>query len=314
MRGAAALAAAPAEGRIHPHEERHGSPAEGLQAADPFRPGHEEDLQGPGDDRGFAHLEGPCPGPCHDPVRRRDHACHRLRGDALRRGRSPVPAAERSISGRSGILLITADRGMAGAYSPNAIRAAEQLANTLRDQGKEPVMYVVGRKGDSYYRFRDRAPHGSWTPYKEHELPDLGREIAAVVTEELLTEDLDRHIDELFVVGHRFETRFVQQTRSTRLVPLGLVEAETAEAAPTFPLYAFTPDADTVLEELIPRYVEARIINILLQSMASEHASRQRAMKTATDNAETQIDKFTDRLNSSHVAISYAVFCLKKKR
>src|SRR5699024_6220285 len=120
-----------------------------------------------------------------------------------------------------------------------------------------------------------------------------------VVTEELLTEDLDRHIDELFVVGHRFETRFVQQTRSTRLVPLGLVEAETAEAAPTFPLYAFTPDADTVLEALIPRYVEARIINILLQSMASEHASRQRAMKTATDNAETQIDKFTRLANTA---------------
>src|SRR5699024_5120076 len=184
----------------------------------------------------------------------------------------PFLQAERSISGRSGILLITADRGMAGAYSPNAIRAAEQLANTLRDQDKE------------------------------HELPDLGREIAAVVTEELLTEDLDRHIDELFVVGHRFETRFVQQTRSTRLVPLGLVEAETAEAAPTFPLYAFTPDADTVLEELIPRYVEARTINILLQSMASEHASRQRAMKTATDNAETQIDKSTRLANTARQA------------
>src|SRR5690625_7445488 len=96
----------------------------------------------------------------------------------------------------------------------------------------------------------------------EHNMPYLGSEIAGVVTEEMLTYDLDRHIDELFAVGYRFETRFVQQTRSTRLVPLGLVEAETAEAAPTFPLYAFTPDADTVLEELIPRYVEARIINI----------------------------------------------------
>lgn len=214
----------------------------------------------------------------------------------------PFLQADRSDSGRSGILLITADRGMAGAYSPNAIRAAEQLANTLRDQGKEPVLYVVGRKGDSYYRFRGREPHRSWTPYKEPELPDLGREIAGVVTEDLLTADLDQHIDELFVVGHRFETRFLQKTLSTRLVPMGLVEADAAEPAPTFPLYAFTPDADSVLEELIPRYVEARIINILLQSMASEHASRQRAMKTATDNAETQIDKFTRLANTARQA------------
>ena len=214
----------------------------------------------------------------------------------------PFLDSDRQQSGRAGILMITADRGMTGPYSHNVIRAAEQLANTLRDQGKEPVMYVVGRKGDSYYRFRGREPHRSWTPYKEHELPDLGREIAGVVTEDLLTEDLDHHIDELFVVGHRFETRFVQKTRSARLVPMGLVEADSTEAAPTFPLYAFTPDADTVLEELIPRYVEARIINILLQSMASEHASRQRAMKTATDNAETQIDKFTRLANTARQA------------
>src|SRR5690625_7515836 len=107
-------------------------------------------------------------------------------------------------------------------------------------------MYVVGRKGDSYYRFRDRAPHRSWTPYKEHGLPDLGREIAAVVTEELLTEDLDRHIDELFVVGHRFETRFVQQTRSTRLVTMCLVEAEHNETSPTTLRSDITPAAHPV--------------------------------------------------------------------
>ena len=214
----------------------------------------------------------------------------------------PFLQSDRSESGRVGILLVTADRGMAGAYSPNAIRAAEQLSNLLRDQGKQPVMYVVGRKGDSYYRFRGREPYRSWTPYKEHELPDIGRDIARAVTEDLLTEDLEQHIDELYVVGHRFESRFLQKTRSVRLVPMGLVEAETEESAPSFPLYAFTPDADTVLEELIPRYVEARIINILLQSMASEHASRQRAMKTATDNAETQINKFTRLANSARQA------------
>lgn len=214
----------------------------------------------------------------------------------------PFLQADRSLSGRVGILLITSDRGMAGAYSPNAIRGAEQLANLLRDQGKTPVMYVVGRKGDSYYRFRSREPHRSWTPYKEAELPELGREIAKVVTEDLLTEDLEQHIDELYVVGTRFESRFQQYTKSVRLVPMGVVDADPDEVRPSYPLYAFTPDADTVMEQLIPRYVEARIINILLQSMASEHASRQRAMKTATDNAETQINKFTRLANSARQA------------
>lgn len=214
----------------------------------------------------------------------------------------PFLQADRSLSGRVGILLITSDRGMAGAYSPNAIRGAEQLANLLRDQGKTPVMYVVGRKGDSYYRFRSREPHRSWTPYKEAELPELGREIAKVVTEDLLAEDLEQHIDELYVVGTRFESRFQQYTKSVRLVPMGVVDADPDEVRPSYPLYAFTPDADTVMEQLIPRYVEARIINILLQSMASEHASRQRAMKTATDNAETQINKFTRLANSARQA------------
>ncbi len=204
----------------------------------------------------------------------------------------PFLDTDRKQTGRAGILLITADRGMTGPYSHNVIREAEQLANTLRDEGKEPVMYVVGRKGDSYYRFRNREPQRSWTPYKENELPSLGREIAAAVTEDLVTEDPTVHLDELYVVSTRFESRFVQNARSVRMVPMGLGDVR-GENAPTYPLYEFVPDAESVIGELLPRYIESRIINILLQAMASEHASTQRAMKTATDNAETEINKFT---------------------
>ena len=214
----------------------------------------------------------------------------------------PFLDSERHETGRVGILMITADRGMTGPYSHNVIRAAEQLANTLRDEGKTPVMYVVGLKGESYYRFRNRPPHRAWTPYKENELPALGREIASVLTADLLAEDDSTHLDELYVVGTEFKTRFLQNTKSIRMVPMGLVEAEQGGPRPSFPLYAFTPDADTVVEELMPRYIESRIINILLQAMASEHASTQRAMKTATDNAETQIRKFTRLANSARQA------------
>ena len=208
---------------------------------------------------------------------------------------------ERSETGRAGILLITADRGMTGPYSHNVIREAEQLANTLRDEGKEPVMYVVGRKGDSYYRFRNRPPQRSWTPYKEEELPALGREISAALTEDLVSEDRAVHLDELYVVSTRFQSRFLQNARSVRMVPMGLGDVR-GENAPTYPLYEFVPDAESVIGELLPRYIESRIINMLLQAMASEHASTQRAMKSATDNAETQINKFTRLANSARQA------------
>ena len=210
----------------------------------------------------------------------------------------PFLDSERHETGRVGILMITADRGMTGPYSHNVIRAAEQLANTLRDEGKTPVMYVVGLKGESY----NRPPHRAWTPYKENEIPELGREIAAALTEDLLSEDPSVHLDEMYVVGTRFESRFLQRTSSVRMVPMGLVEAGEEQDTPTFPLYEFVPDADSVIEELLPRYIRSRITNILLQAMASEHASTQRAMKTATDNAQTQIDKFTRLANSARQA------------
>lgn len=214
----------------------------------------------------------------------------------------PYLDAERSkAGGAAGVLLITADRGMAGSYAPNAIRAAEQLANTLIDEGKQVQMFVVGRKGDSYYRFRNRPPVKAWTSTKEEDIPQVGHEIADELNARLLSEDPETHLDELFVVGTTFTNRFVQDARVSRLVPMAIVEDADADAG-TFPLYEFVPDAETVLADLIPRYVEARIINILLQSQASEHAARQRAMKTATDNADAQITKFTRLANAARQA------------
>lgn len=212
----------------------------------------------------------------------------------------PFLAQHRSRTHRSAILIITADRGMAGSYSSNAIREAERLNNLLRDEGKTVERYIVGRKGDSYFRFRNRRVAKSWTPYREEDLVELGQEIADVLNERLLSEGEDG-LDELFVVGTRFVNRFQQEARVSRLVPMAVVEAED-DTDHAFPLYDFIPDAETVLDELVPRYVESRIVNMLLQSMASEHAARQRAMKTATDNADSQITKFTRLANAARQA------------
>ena len=215
----------------------------------------------------------------------------------------PFLEQDRTRTNRVAILLITSDRGMAGSYSPNAIREAEELGNSLRDAGKSVDMYIVGRKGDSYYRFRNRPPKQTWTPYKEEELGQLGQEIAHTLTDVLLSEDPEVHVDELYVVGTRFQSRFQQFARVSRLVPMGVVDAEDeGSEKQSFPLYEFTPDPATVMDELMPRYVESRIVNTLMQSIASEHASRQRAMQTATDNAQTQIDKFTRLANTARQA------------
>ncbi|MFE5775484.1 F0F1 ATP synthase subunit gamma [Brachybacterium sp. NPDC056505] len=214
----------------------------------------------------------------------------------------PFLDQERSETGRAGILLITADRGMTGSYSHNAIRAAEELANHLIDEGKTPVLYIVGRKGETYYTFRNRPPVTAWTPFQESEIPALGHEIAQRLTGDLLSEDPEVHLDEAYLVGTRFLSRFRQVARATRLVPLEVVDAEAGAEAPSYPLYEFAPDAETVMDELIPRYLESRIVNLLMQSMASEHAATQRAMKTATDNAEQQIRKFTRLANSARQA------------
>lgn len=217
----------------------------------------------------------------------------------------PFLETDRRQTGRAGILLITADRGMTGSYSHNVIRAAEELGNRLREEGKTPVLYVVGRKGETYFRFRNREPERAWAPYSESELAALGHEVSEQLTADLLSEDAERHLDELYLVGTRFLSRFQQVARATRLVPIEVVDGEENAGgigAPSYPLYEFTPDAETVMDELMPRYIESRIVNLLMQSMASEHAATQRAMKTATDNAETQIRKFTRLANSARQA------------
>ncbi len=193
---------------------------------------------------------------------------------------------------------------MTGSYSHNVIRTAEELGNKLTAEGKTPVLYVVGRKGETYYRFRNRPPHAAWAPYAEPELADLGHDIALRVTADLLSDDPAEHIDELYLVGTRFLSRFHQVARATRLVPIEIVDSPEDEQSPTYPLYEFAPpDAEHVMDELMPpRYLESRIVNILMQSIASEHAATQRAMKTATDNAETQIRKFTRLANSARQA------------
>jgi F-type H+-transporting ATPase subunit gamma len=205
---------------------------------------------------------------------------------------------------RAAVLIITSDRGLAGAYSSAVLREAERLVTKLRAEGKEVALYVTGRKGVIYYTFRQRDITQSWVGFSESPTPTDARAIGEVLVDAFTAEpDESSCIDEVHVVFTRFRSMLVQDPDVIRLLPLLVVEAD--EAAPKddlLPLYEFEPSAEEVLDALLPRYVISRIYYCLLQAAASELAARQRAMKSATDNAEDLIQTYTRIANQARQA------------
>ncbi|HWH01872.1 MAG TPA: F0F1 ATP synthase subunit gamma [Pilimelia sp.] len=216
----------------------------------------------------------------------------------------------RPVVRRAGILLITSDRGLAGGYSANAIRTAEALGAKLRAEGKEPVLYVVGRKGVTYYRFRNRAIAASWTGFSEQPSFADARAIGETLIEAFQRGADDGPadpgpdgvvgVDELHVVHTQFKS-LMTQTPVSRIIGPMQVE-ERPQPAGLLPAYEFEPDADALLDSLLPRYINTRIYAALIDSAASESAARRRAMKSATDNAEEMIQKYTREMNSARQA------------
>lgn len=206
---------------------------------------------------------------------------------------------------RSAILLVTSDRGLAGAYSANVIKAAEQLHAKLVAEGQDVAMYITGQKGVAYYDFRKRAVAQSWTGFSDRPTYEHAREIAGVLLDKFLQPTDEGGVDHLHVVNTRFVSMLTQTAHARRLLPL-VVEDAPVDATPRAeelnPFYVFEPDADSVLDVLLPLFVANRIHSALLQSAASELASRQRAMKSATDNAQTLIEQLTREANQARQA------------
>jgi F-type H+-transporting ATPase subunit gamma len=208
---------------------------------------------------------------------------------------------------RAAVLVITSDRGMAGAYSANALKASERLAELLRERGVEPVTYVVGRKGSAFFRFRRRPVQREWSGFSEAPTYEHAREIGDVLVEAFLagSEPVDAAagVDEIHVVYTRFVSMVTQEPDVIRLLPLEVVEGEQAPAADdVLPLYDFEPSAEAVFDALLPQYIGSRIFNCLLQACASEQAARQRAMKSAADNAQDLIRLNTRLANQARQA------------
>jgi F-type H+-transporting ATPase subunit gamma len=204
---------------------------------------------------------------------------------------------------RAAVLILTSDRGLAGAYSSSAIKESERLIGELREAGKEVVPYLVGRKVVGFYRFRKREYAAEWSGFTDQPTFEVAREIG-----ERLVDDFNRPydeggVDEVHIVFTRFVNMVTQTPDVIRMLPLEVVEGEEAPSEDeVLPLYEFEPNAEAVLDALLPKYVTARIYNCLLQAAASELASRQRAMKSATDNAEELVKKYTRLANQARQA------------
>ena len=206
---------------------------------------------------------------------------------------------------RAAVLIVTSDRGLAGAYSSSVLKEAERLNGRLREEGKEVRTYLSGRKGEAYYRFRSRPVVQSWTGFSDQPSYEDAKEIADALIDAFVKGTLDEEggVDEVHVVYTRFKSMLVQEPVSLRLLPLEVVEGAEAPAdGEALPLYEFEPSPAEVLDALLPRYVESRIFYCLLQASASELAARQKAMKSATDNADELIKKFTRIANQARQA------------
>jgi F-type H+-transporting ATPase subunit gamma len=204
---------------------------------------------------------------------------------------------------RAAVLLITSDRGQAGAYSSSVIREAERLHQLLREDSKEIVPYLSGRKGIAYYTFRQREVAQAWSGDSDNPSFDRAKEIADSLIEAFLQPTEEGGVDEIHVVFTRFVSMLTQRPDVIRLLPLEVVEGTEPPAEDeVLPLYEFEPSAEDVLDALLPKYVASRIHYCMLQAAASELASRQRAMKSATDNAQDLIERLTREANQARQA------------
>ena len=212
---------------------------------------------------------------------------------------------------RAGVLVVTSDRGLCGAYNANAIRTCEELITKLREDGKQVQLYVVGRKGVAYYTFRDRPIAQSWTGFSDQPTYEDVRPIAEtlIAAFEAGADDEDDTpgpdgvvgVDELHVVHTQFKTLMTQVPVANFLAPMQVEETEATEDI-VLPAYEYEPDPDTLFDALLPKYINTRIYAALIDAAASEWAARRRAMKSATDNAEEVIQTLTRQMNSARQA------------
>jgi F-type H+-transporting ATPase subunit gamma len=200
--------------------------------------------------------------------------------------RPPTP------NGKIAFVVIAGDRGLAGPYTTNIIRAAERELQARRSEGADYSLILVGKKAEQYFRFRGFRIDSSFVGMTDTPTYEDAREVAEVVRSRFEAGE----VDEVVLVYTQFLSVGTQRPTVRQFLPLAGVNPSTdPDAVPSS--YEFEPAPDEILHRLLPRYVEARLYAAMLDASASEHAARQRAMKSATDNAEELIIKLSRQMN-----------------
>jgi F-type H+-transporting ATPase subunit gamma len=215
-----------------------------------------------------------------------------------------------------GLLLITGDRGLAGSFNSQIIRAGNRRARQLRDDGKDAVWFASGKRGVSSLEFRGLDLAGSWTGFTDRPAYADAREIA----DGLVAAYVDEKVDRVEIIYNHFISAMSQDVSHETLLPLQqadvLGEEDGEEEGDEGPeqhgeddrtdhrrsLWIYEPDPEEILKRLVPDYVEISIYRALLESTASEHGARMTAMRSASDNAAELIDDLTLEANRQRQA------------
>ena len=201
---------------------------------------------------------------------------------------------------RAAVLILTSDQGFAGAYNANILRESARLRQTLRDRRLEPVLYAAGRKGIGWHRFRELELAGSWSGFSAAPRYRDAQEISDALLEAFNAEQ--GGVDEIYLVCTDFVSMLTQRPSVRRLLPLEIEDTHEEGPSGPLPAYEFEPGPAEVLDALMPQYVAARIFYAMLEAAAGELASRRRAMKAATDNANDLLETLTREANNARQA------------
>ena len=189
-------------------------------------------------------------------------------------------------------VVIAGDRGLCGGYNTNVIRTAERSMAALRAEGKQTRLVTVGKKATDYFRFRGYEIDDAFIGFSDEPTYEDARGVAEAVVSRFAAGEYDQ----VEIVTTQFISTGVQKVIERRFVPLEL-DAAAAESTGPSADYEFEPEAGEILDRLLPRYAEARLYAALLEGAASFFAAQQRAMKSATDNAEELITKLSRVMN-----------------
>ncbi|WCD92439.1 F0F1 ATP synthase subunit gamma [Microbacterium sp. nov. GSS16] len=203
---------------------------------------------------------------------------------------------------RTAVVIFSSDRGLAGAFNSQVIREGLEQGERLRELGREPVYYLIGRKAVGYFQFRRIESAAEWIGDTDTPSFHTAEEIAHTLQEAFLRGGASEGVDEIVLVYNRFVSMMTQEPTALRLLPLEIEEAEDTATAAVYPLYEFEPDAETVLDAILPVYIQSRVFNALLQSSAAKQAATQKAMKSASDNADKLITDYTRLRNNARQA------------